>query len=215
MAHPLRLGFFVVSALLLLETIMALRAGRMTQAGICLGALATALVLMRDVGGAARRTATEAPARARPITIAAILYPDQADGLDELLATTNPSSDDVTVLVIEPTPEGAPALSREEALALSLCRATLRASRPITLMRATGADPAVIALEVAVRLQARRLCVLHADGSAAVQMQRCTDVWRRLPGPRASLEIALVTRREGESATFTLPASDAAVHDRA
>ncbi len=163
------------------------------------------------MSGAPRRR--RPPERAR--SIAAIVYPDQVDGLDELLATTNSSSDDVTVLAIEPAPGRPPALPREEALALSLCRATLRASRPIALMHAAGADPAVIALEVAVRLRAHRLCVLHADGSAEVQMQRCMDVWRRLPGPRASLEVALVTRREGETTTFTLPASGAPVHDRA
>jgi hypothetical protein len=221
------IAMFVISALLAVQVYAALRAGRITAAGICLGALAfTARNLWnwyraRREEPSPRGHAGEplpAPPRAPGSALVAFVYPDQLARIGDLLAGVDLAMQDVVVLAIDPLAPSTAARSgatlvsaegllreRDPRLIGELARLVRSAGRPIALMRAFGPDNALVALDVARELGAARVVALRAeDASAEAQRTRCTAVWGTLPSPRPALRVDLIAGDGGASVTLDL-----------
>jgi hypothetical protein len=206
-------GLVVVSVLLAVQASFALGAGQITSAGICLGALACAGMTLRNWYRAHGEVADTMPGEplAAPLAVpgsalVAFVYPDQVDRFGELFAAVDLASQDVTVLAVGASPRssatGAAATfvsaesilrERDPRLVGVLARAAGSAGRPVALTRAAGNDPAVVVLEVAVRLRASRVFVLRADDTSAEEQRRlCVTAWESLPSPRPGLGVELI-----------------------
>jgi hypothetical protein len=207
-------GLIVVSVLLAVQALFALRAGRITSAGICLGALGWAGMTLRNwyrkhgraVPGTTAGQPLAAPLAAPGSALVAFVYPDQIDRFGELFAAVDLASQDVNVLAIDPstcsseTGSAATFFSaesilreRDPRLVGVLARAAASAARPVALIRAAGLDPAAVVLDAALRLRASRVVVLRADDTSPAEQRRfCVTAWESLPSPRPALRVDLI-----------------------
>lgn len=202
-------GLCLVSFLLLCQAVVALRAGRITTAGICLGALGYAALTLRSwyrARGAMAVGKPEHEPAAPGGVLVAIVYPDEVDRLGRLLAAVGPASQPMMVLAVdamsssvgtEPRATFSDAerflRERDPRLRAQLSRVVAGAGWPVVLMSATGHDPALVVLDVALRLGASRVVVLRAeDTSTEEQRCRCSAVWDGLPSPRSGLHVEMI-----------------------
>lgn len=210
---------FFISALLGAQAFTALRSGHITTAGVCLGGIAFALLHLRSWYRAHGATLAPAPSR----VLVAVVYPDQLDGFDSLFAAVDVDTEDVVVLVIdawerfaEPGPAAFPGgtegllRDRDPRLTGVLARVMKSAYRPLTVMYATGPDPAHVVMDVAQKLGATRVVVLRAeDSSAEEQQRRCATAWKSLPPPRPVLRVDLIGARRDAPVTLELASDEA------
>jgi hypothetical protein len=214
----MRVPLLVVSFLLLIQTFFALHAGRITSAGFCIGALVyTTLTLWRSYRADAKAD------HLRGGAVVALVYPDQAARVSDLLTAVDPTCQRVIVLAIDlssrPSKASAGATlanaerflhERDTHLIPTLARAVVSFGKPVALMRAAGPDPAVAALGVAAQLHARVLVVLSAeDTSVEEQRRRCALAWESLPAPRPALRVHLVAPGSDAPSIFDLVPGDA------
>lgn len=202
-------GLVAVSVLLVVQAFFALRAGRITSAGICLGALGFAGMTLRRwyrARGAAAGELRAAPVAAPGSAVVALLYPDQMDHFGELFAAVDLAAQDVIVLAVGSSPRtaepGAAATfvsaesilrERDPRLVSVLARAAASARRPVALMRAAGLDPAVVVLDAARRLRAARVVALRGEDTSTDEQRRvCVRAWESLPSPRPAMHVDLI-----------------------
>ena len=221
------IGLLLFAALLVVLTIVALLSGLSGVAAICLGALFTTAVTLRD-RSRSRATGLHAVARravqverriiADGGVLVAMVYPDERAHLPALIAEAKLFCDVLVVLAIGPVTD--PQHAASEALRVEtdqlgreqnpellgvLESATRAAGRPITLMRAFGADPAYSALEITRLICPSHLVVLRAaDTSANAQRQRAILVWESLRSPRPAVRVKMISTGEEETLTFDL-----------
>lgn len=212
----------VVSFLLLFQAIFALRAGRITSAGISLGGLAYATLLLVRWYQPRSASVKDAADPAGDRALIALVYPEQAARIGELLAAVAPTCQALVVLAIELSPSTSVTVptatlasaekllqGRDARLVAALERAAVGRGRAVALMRSIGPDPAFVALDLAARLGVSRLVVLDAeDASVEEQRRRCTLVWNSLPVPRQALRVHMVVPGAGP-VTFDLAPSHA------
>ena len=181
----LRVSLIVLSVLLLVQGVVALRSGQVAVAGLCLGGFACATITLRSwYRGRAmvlRVPAEPTPSAVKARVLVAIVVPDQIPHLGELLGASDLGEADVTVLAIRPASTAREAGLEGDGdprLAAEIARAVALAKRPVGLMRVVGPNPAFVTFAVALRLGASRVVVASdADTSAEVQRQRCALAW--------------------------------------
>jgi CheY-like chemotaxis protein len=211
---------FGVSLLLFGQALLALHAGRITTAGICLGGFAYGAARIQR-WYRARGAARDESAAARDSALVAIVYPEQMGCVGELLAAAEPASRHVLVLAVEPGPgpaetaPGGPFASpagilraRDPRLFAELGRAVAVAGRPVALMSAAGPDPAVVVLSAALRLRVSSVVVARAeDTSLGEQCHRCVLAWESLPSPRPLLHVKMIAAAGGAPVVLELAPS--------
>ena len=203
-------GLVLVSFLLLCQAVVALRAGRITTAGILLGVLGYATLTLHRWYRARRTTGAgtseDGPAAPGGVLVA-IVYPDEVDRLGRLLASVEPAARPMMVLAVgavsssEETEPGTASASaerflraRDPRLDAQLVRVVAAAGVPIVLMHAAGRDPALVVLDLALKLRASRVVVLRGeDTSIQEQLRVCSAVWEGLPSPRPGLHVEMVS----------------------
>jgi hypothetical protein len=189
---PVLLAF--VAVLLAVEGAAALRTGHLTTAGVCLGGLIfVGHRLGRYRSGELPSTSQArlaSPSRCPEDALLALIYPEQADRVDELLAAVEGSPEAFLVLAVTSGDSGLTAGA--SSIGQVLARRVAAAGRDLAFMNASG-DPAVTVLDFARQARASRVLLLRGvESSDEEERQRCASVSRGLPLPRSALVVELV-----------------------
>lgn len=226
------IGLLLFAALLVVLTMRALFSGMIGVAGVCLGALFSIAVALRNharsrasglYGVAWRAVRVEAHALVNSGVLIAVVDPDQRPHLAALIAEAKDISEVLAVLAIDPTsspPRTASWARREEDDGCgpaqdrgplgALESATRVEGRPIALMRAFSSDPARTALEIARLIHPSHLVVLRAEHTSAEEQQRrATVVWESLKRPRPAVRVLMVSAGEEQTLAFDLDSAPA------